>query len=71
MEEDSEAVAATEVTTLHGAESVVLNLRKFFLGSQNWKYFFKALSDMEKNILNMKIQGLKEKKLTHFSVHSD
>lgn len=66
LEEDSEEVAATEVTTLHGAESAVLYLRNFFLKEPESEVFLQSLSDMEKKILKMKMQGLKQKKIDAF-----
>lgn len=66
LEEDSEEVATTEVTTLHGAESAVLYLRNFFQKEQGSEVFLQSLSDMEKKILKMKMQGLKQKKIDSF-----
>ncbi|KAH8020671.1 hypothetical protein HPB51_002620 [Rhipicephalus microplus] len=66
LEEDSEEVAATEVTTLHGAASAVLYIRNLFLREPESEVFLQSLSDMEKKILKTKMQRLKQKKIDVF-----
>lgn len=66
LEEDSDEECTAVVTTLQGAESAVLYLRNFFQKEPGSELFVQNLSAMEKKILKMRMQGLKQKKIDSF-----
>ncbi|XP_072143609.1 tigger transposable element-derived protein 4-like [Dermacentor andersoni] len=65
-EEKSEGVATMEPTTLQGAESAVQYLKNVFLKEPGSEMFVQSLSAMEKTILKMQFQGLKQSKIGAF-----
>lgn len=63
LEEKSEGVATVEPTALQGAGSAVQYLKNFFQKEPGSEMFVQSLSALEKTILKMQFQALKQSKI--------